>query len=109
MIVPQKMLVEVRDQTAWEVHDALLFCSRSGFEDTTKLEVCDGGLPASLSMLSQQSEKRAEEACTATRGTRHGKSGSTIQVLAVRPMRGRGEKQGELLRRIKVVKIEERD
>ncbi len=41
MIVPQKMLVEVGDQTAWEVHDALLFCSRSGSEDTTKLEVCD--------------------------------------------------------------------
>ena len=36
MIVPQEMLVEVRDQTAWEVHDALLLCTRSKFESATK-------------------------------------------------------------------------
>ena len=86
MIVPQKMLVEVGDQTAWEVHDALLLCSRSGFQDAMKLEVCDGGLPALLSMFSKKSKKMAEEACTATRGTRHGKQGGTIQILAFRPM-----------------------
>lgn len=57
MIVPLEMLVEVGDQTPWEVHDALLFCSGSDIEGTTKLEVCDPDPPACLSIYPEQSRK----------------------------------------------------
>lgn len=50
MIVPLKMLVEVGDQTPWEVHDALLLCSGSDLEGTRKLKVYDPDPPASLSV-----------------------------------------------------------
>ena len=37
MVSPEKMLVEVGDQAAWKVHDALLLCTESGFQGVTKL------------------------------------------------------------------------
>ena len=37
MVSPEKMLVEVGDQAAWKVHDALLLCTESDFQGVTKL------------------------------------------------------------------------
>lgn len=74
MIVPQEMLVEVGDETAWEVHDAFLLCTESASEGARKLRVCDGGPAASLSVFSRQSRKIAQEACTGKRGIRHGET-----------------------------------
>ena len=48
MIVPQEMLVEVGDQTAWEVHDAFFLYTESASDGARKLRICDGGPPAFL-------------------------------------------------------------
>ena len=45
------MLVEVGDQTAWEVHDALLLCTESDFEGTTRLKAFNKDPPAFLSLF----------------------------------------------------------
>lgn len=106
MIVPLEMLVEVGDQIAWEVHDALLFRTGSGSEGATKLEIYDEDPPASLSIFPQRSQKNAQEACTGRRGTRHGEMvcsnpGSSGQAH----LRGSGELTGGLLCTISLMKI----
>ena len=46
--VPYEMLVEVGNQTSWEVHDAMLSNCGSGSHRATKLEFRDRYLQASL-------------------------------------------------------------
>ena len=72
MVVPQEMLVEMGNQTAWKVHNALLLGPSSGFEGSAKTGLCIEGPPASLSICSQCLQKGAPDACTGGRGNRHG-------------------------------------
>ena len=53
MGVPYEMLVEVGDQTSWEVHDALFSSLGSGSQRVTKLEYRKRDLQACLSTLTE--------------------------------------------------------
>ncbi len=82
MVVPQQMLVEMGDQTAWEIHDALLLCTGSDSENATKLKTCDEYPPAFLS--------NGHRSCTRSIYRREGQSVQRIglqmfQSLAVKP------------------------
>ena len=87
MVVPQEMLVEMGDQTAWEVHDALLLCPRSDFEGSAKTRLDNEGPPASLSICSQCLQKVAQDVCTGGRGNRHGELACSIIVFPTLAMR----------------------
>ena len=64
MGVPYEVLVEVGDQTSWEVHDALFSTCGSGPHRMTKLKSRDRGLQASLSTLTKWSRSIGYEAGT---------------------------------------------